>query len=153
MQATMDPNGLSSTQRLEYFRSVREILFPEPGREVEAILKELQKMKPLVLRTLDDAQGMEFRDGTLTVTLANDDIFAKRLREAEEIFRDNGLRLFGHALKIRVRIDSPKPSPAEDGFGLFRISRGTPHILRFIARRGGNLRDRGKVVETDASDS
>jgi len=35
---------------------------------------------------------------------------------------------------------------------LFRNSRGTPHILCLIARRGDNLRDRDKVVETDASD-
>ncbi|HEX5084975.1 MAG TPA: DNA polymerase III subunit gamma/tau [Blastocatellia bacterium] len=76
-----------------------------PGREVEAILKELQKMnKPLVLHTLDDAQGMEFRDGALTVTLGNDDIFAKRLRESGQIFRDIGARILGRPINLVVKI-------------------------------------------------
>lgn len=60
--------------------------------------------KPLVLHTLDDAQGMEFRDGALTVTLGNDDIFAKRLREAGQMFRDIGARILGRPINLVVKI-------------------------------------------------
>lgn len=60
--------------------------------------------KPLVLHTLDDAQSLEFRDGALTVTLGNDDIFARRLREAGQIFRDIGARLLGKPINLVVKI-------------------------------------------------
>jgi DNA polymerase III subunit gamma/tau len=54
-----------------------------PGQEVEAILKEVQKMnRGLVLTALEDAQGLEFRDGVLTATFGNDNVLAKRERPA-----------------------------------------------------------------------
>ncbi len=66
-----------------------------PGNEVEAILKELQKMnRGLVQAALEDAQGREFQDGALTVTFGNDDVFAKRVRDSGQLFRDIGQRLF-----------------------------------------------------------
>jgi DNA polymerase-3 subunit gamma/tau len=76
-----------------------------PGNEVEAILKELQKMnRGLVLTALEDAQGREFRDGALTVTFGSDDVFAKRVRDSGQLFRDIGQRLFGRPLNLEVRI-------------------------------------------------
>jgi DNA polymerase III subunit gamma/tau len=75
------------------------------GQEVEAILKELQKMnRGLVLTALEDAQGLEFRDGVLTATFGNDDVLAKRVRDSGQLFRDVGQRLFGRPLNLEVRI-------------------------------------------------
>jgi DNA polymerase III subunit gamma/tau len=75
------------------------------GKEVEAILKEVQKMnRGLVLTALEDAQGLEFRDGVLTATFGNDDVLAKRVRDSGQLFRDIGQRLFGRPLNLEVRI-------------------------------------------------
>jgi DNA polymerase-3 subunit gamma/tau len=75
------------------------------GREVEAILTEVQKMnRGLVLTALEDAQSLEFRDETLIAIFGNDDLFAKRLRDSGQLFRDLGQRLFGRPVKIEVKI-------------------------------------------------
>ncbi len=75
------------------------------GDQVEAILKEVQKMnRGLVLTALEDAQALEFHDGTLTATFSNDDMFAKRLRDSGQLFRDIGERIFGRPVKIEVKI-------------------------------------------------
>jgi DNA polymerase-3 subunit gamma/tau len=75
------------------------------GREVEAILKEIQKMnRPLILTAIEDAQGREFRDGALTLTYGNDDVFAKRARDNSQLFRDIGQRLFGRPVDLVVKI-------------------------------------------------
>jgi hypothetical protein len=92
-----------------------ELPFHEPGKEVEAILREVQKANlGLALTALEDAKGLEFRDGTLTVTFANDDVFARRVRGSGGIFKDIGLRLFGHPIKVRVRIDPGPPLDIPD---------------------------------------
>jgi DNA polymerase-3 subunit gamma/tau len=75
------------------------------GQEIEAILKEVQKMnRGLVLTALEDAQGLEFRDGALTVTFGNDDVFARRVRDSGQLFRDIGQRLFGRPVDLAVKI-------------------------------------------------
>jgi DNA polymerase III gamma/tau subunit len=76
-----------------------------PGREIEAILKEVQKMKlGLVLTSLEDAQSLEFRDGVLTATFGNDDMFAKRVRDSSQLFRDIGARILGQPINLVVKI-------------------------------------------------
>jgi DNA polymerase-3 subunit gamma/tau len=76
-----------------------------PGREVEAILKEVQKMnRGLVSAALDDAQKLEFSDGALTVIFGNDDVFAKRVRESGQLFRDIGARILGRPINLVVKI-------------------------------------------------
>jgi DNA polymerase-3 subunit gamma/tau len=76
-----------------------------PGREVEAILKEVQKMnRGLVSAALEDAQGLEFSDGTLTVTFGNDDVFAKRVRDSGQLFRDIGARILGRPINLVVKL-------------------------------------------------
>jgi DNA polymerase-3 subunit gamma/tau len=76
-----------------------------PGHEVEAILKEVQKMKRgLLLTALEDAQGLEFRDGVLTATFGADGTFAKYLRDGSQIFRDIGARLLGRSISLEVKI-------------------------------------------------
>jgi DNA polymerase III gamma/tau subunit len=75
------------------------------GREIEAILKEIQKMnRGLVLTALEDAQGLEYRDGVLAVTFGNDNVLAKRVRDSGQFFSEIGERLFGQPLKLEVRI-------------------------------------------------
>jgi hypothetical protein len=75
------------------------------GREVEAILKEIQKMnRGLVLAALEDAQSLEYREGVLSITLGSDDVLAKRVRDSGQFFREIGERLFGKPIKLDVRI-------------------------------------------------
>jgi len=75
------------------------------GREVEAILKEIQRMnRGLVLAALEDAQNLEYRDGALAVTFGNDSVLAKRVRDSGQFFREIGERLFGKPIKLDVRI-------------------------------------------------
>jgi len=76
-----------------------------PGREIDAILKEVQKLnRPLVLMALEDAQGKCYQDGVLTVTFGKDDAVAKRLRDSGTLFRTIGEKLFGQSLRVEVQI-------------------------------------------------
>jgi DNA polymerase-3 subunit gamma/tau len=75
------------------------------GREVEAVLMELQRLnRGLVLTSLEDAQKLEFRDGAIIATFGGEDMFARRLRDSNTLFRDIGERLFGQPLRIEVKI-------------------------------------------------
>ncbi len=87
-----------------------------PGREVEAILKEVQKLnRPLVLMALEDAQGKSYQNGALTVTFSKDDAVAKRLRDSATLFRTIGEKLFGQPLRVEVQISSNvETEPAVD---------------------------------------
>ena len=77
----------------------------EKGREVEAILKELQRInRGLIQTALEDAQNHEYRDGTLIVTFGSEDTFARRLRDSGTLFREIGERIFGQPLRIEVKI-------------------------------------------------
>ncbi|MDX2042479.1 MAG: DNA polymerase III subunit gamma/tau [Acidobacteriota bacterium] len=77
-----------------------------PGREVEAILKEVQKLnRPLVLMALEDAQGKRYQNGVMTVTFNKDDAVAKRLRDSGTLFRTIGEKLFGQPLRVEVQIN------------------------------------------------
>jgi|RhiMetdeSRZDD1v2_1073273.scaffolds.fasta_scaffold71579_1 TIR domain-containing protein len=122
--AIMTPSYFSRSQRLGYASSTQEIPFPERGKEVEAILKELEKMnRGLVLTALEDAKDLEFQDRTLTATFANDNVLAKRVRNSCDLFHDIGRHLFGYPIKVRIRIapgppldipDDPGPPHDED---------------------------------------
>lgn len=75
------------------------------GQEVEAILKEIQKMnRGLVLTALEDAQRLEYRDGVFAATFGNDNVLAKQLRASNQFFREIGERLFGKPVNLEVRI-------------------------------------------------
>lgn len=75
------------------------------GSEIEAIKREVQKMnRGLVLTALEDAQALKLSDGTLIATFGADDMFAKRLRDSGQLFREIGERLFGQPIKIEVKI-------------------------------------------------
>jgi DNA polymerase-3 subunit gamma/tau len=73
--------------------------------EVEAILKEVQRLnRGLVLTALEDAQKVEYQDGVLNVTFASEDLFARRVRDSNTLFREIGERLFGRPMRVEVRI-------------------------------------------------
>ena len=75
------------------------------GREVEAILNEIQKMNRRgILTALEDAQALDYKEGTLSVTFGNDDVLAKLVRDNGQFFRDIGGRLFGRPINLEVRI-------------------------------------------------
>jgi DNA polymerase-3 subunit gamma/tau len=75
------------------------------GREVEAILNEVQKMnRGLVMTALEEAQALEFREGALIAIFGADDVFAKRVRDSGQLFRDLGQNLFGQPVIIEVKI-------------------------------------------------
>lgn len=132
--AIIEPNYFNRIQRLGLARSAKDILgaadstafvgnLPpdyqddidvlsiEPGREVEAILKVLQKMnRGLILTALEDAQSLQYRDGTLYIDFSDDDVFAKRVRDSGDLFRDVGLRLFGRHLQAVIQIIPKAPA-------------------------------------------
>lgn len=76
-----------------------------PGREVEAILREVQKLnRPLVQMALEDAQDRNYGDGVLTVIFGTDNAVAKRLRDSGALFRTIGEKLFGQPVRLEVVI-------------------------------------------------
>jgi hypothetical protein len=79
---------------------------PTPANsEIDAILHELQRMKRgLVAMAIEDAQAREYRDGRLFVTFGSEDVFAKRLRESANLFREIGDRIFGRPISLEVKI-------------------------------------------------
>lgn len=58
----------------------------------------------LVAMALEDALATEYRDGALIVTYGAEDVLAKRLRDSSALFREIGERLFGHPIRIEVKI-------------------------------------------------
>lgn len=81
------------------------------GKEVEAIVKEVQKLnRPLVLMALEDAENKTYEPGVLSVTFAKDDAVAKRLRDSSALFRAIGEKLFGQPIRVEVGISG---RPAE----------------------------------------
>jgi DNA polymerase III subunit gamma/tau len=73
--------------------------------EVEAILKELQRLnRGLVLTALEDAQKVEYQDGVLNVTFTSEDLFARRVRDSNTLFREMGERLFGRPMRVEVLV-------------------------------------------------
>ena len=90
---------------------------PKGGKEVEAILEELQRInRGFILAALEEAAQLTFQSGTLTATFPRDDTFAKRIRESGTLFRTIGETLLGHPIRIEVRIQSagsPATSPGQ----------------------------------------
>jgi hypothetical protein len=76
------------------------------GEEIEAIRRELETRKQhLLVTALDEAQ-LVYEPGMLRVTMASDDVWAKRLREAAHTFRDLGTNLFGQPLRVELMFNS-----------------------------------------------
>lgn len=92
------------------------------GREVEAILREVQKLnRPLVQMALEDAvKSPEYHDGVLTVTFSKDDAIAKRVRDSGTLFRTIGERLFSQPIRVEVVISGQAVEKVVDEAGLKR---------------------------------
>lgn len=102
-----EPEAMAPSGKAPLHKAQKEsgVVSVTAGREVEAILKEIQKMnRGLVLTALEDAQSLEYRDGVLAVTFGNDDVLAKRARDSGQLFRDIGERLFGKPITLDVKI-------------------------------------------------
>ncbi len=75
-----------------------------PGREVAAIRLELEKRrKPLVMMALEEAK-VDYDEGTLMILFAGENMFSKRIREGAQLFNEIGEHLFGHPLRVEVKI-------------------------------------------------
>ena len=76
------------------------------GEELQAIRHELETRKQhLLVTALEDAQ-LAYEPGLLRITMASDDVWAKRLREAATTFRDIGVHLFRQPLRVELSFDS-----------------------------------------------
>ena len=76
------------------------------GEEVPAIRNELETRKQhLLVTALEDAQ-ITYEPGLLRITMASDDVWAKRLREAAATFRDIGVHLFRQPLRVELTFNS-----------------------------------------------
>jgi DNA polymerase-3 subunit gamma/tau len=76
-----------------------------PGREVGAIKMELEKRrKPLIVMALEEAR-VEYNNGKLIATFANENTFSKRLKESSDLFREIGEQLLGQPLRVEVRLN------------------------------------------------
>ncbi len=76
------------------------------GEEVQVICNELETRKQhLLVTALEDAQ-VSYESGLLRITMASDDVWAKRLREATTTFRDVGVHLFGQPLRVELTFNS-----------------------------------------------
>ncbi|HWQ33034.1 MAG TPA: DNA polymerase III subunit gamma/tau [Blastocatellia bacterium] len=77
----------------------------EKGREAQAVCAELERLNRHALVTaLEDAQSINYDEGRLIVTMPQEDILARRLRDSSAIFSEIGQRLFGQPMRIEVLI-------------------------------------------------
>ncbi len=75
------------------------------GKEVEAIVREVQKLKRSLIETaLEDAQTRAYHDGIFTVTFGKENTFSKRVRDSGTLFRTIGEELFGQPIRVEVVI-------------------------------------------------
>jgi DNA polymerase III subunit gamma/tau len=120
---------------------------PQPTKvnEVEAVLQELQKLnRGLVLTALEDAQKVDYRDGVLVVTFTSEDLFARRLRDSNTLFRDIGERLFGRPLRVEVQINSQtEPEQVDDAElarrKLHERAMNNPAVRRILEQTRGEI--------------
>lgn len=82
-----------------------------PGREVEAILKEVQKLnRQSVLVALEEALTLSYQNGVLSATFDSEGVFPKRVRDSAILFRTVGEKLFGQAIRAEVLINTGQPA-------------------------------------------
>jgi DNA polymerase-3 subunit gamma/tau len=117
-ESSAPPRNTASRSRPETSSVRRESLAPEPlsapdplpaaiarSREAQMILSELEKInRTLLVTAMEDAQDISYANGILNVQFAEDDMFAKRVRDSSALFAEIGERLFGRPLKVQVQI-------------------------------------------------
>ena len=117
---------------------------PKGGKEVEAILEELQRInRGFILAALEEATQLTFQNGTLIASFARDDTFAKRIRESGTLFRTIGETLMGHPIRIEVRIQSAGPSATSPGQTsqeqLTEKAQRIPAVRQFLEEMRGEI--------------
>ena len=78
----------------------------EAGNEITAIRHELENRKQHLLLTALEEVQLHYEPGVLRVTMASDDAWAKRLRDAAATFREVGAHLFGQPLRVELSFNS-----------------------------------------------
>jgi DNA polymerase III subunit gamma/tau len=86
----------------------------QPGAEIGAIKAELEKRrKTLIVMALEEA-SVTYEHDHLMATFASENTFSKRLRESASLFREMGENLFGHPLRVTVKISGEEvATPAQ----------------------------------------
>ena len=83
---------------------------------VKLILDELERQnRTALVVALRDATSVDVSNGSLIATFAQDNVFAKRLRNSQTLFREVGEKVFKQPLNIDIRIKSvaeAKPNEA-----------------------------------------
>jgi hypothetical protein len=112
----MSPNYFSRSQPSGITRSTKELRRTELGAEVEVIRLELYQADQYhLLMALDQAKDITLLEGKLFLTYSSEDKNVGLMKEASKIFHSIGLRLFGHPIDLRIRIDpGPPPDPPYD---------------------------------------
>jgi hypothetical protein len=105
----------------------------------------VQKLnRGLVLTALEDAQKVDYRDGVLVVTFTSEDLFARRLRDSNTLFREIGERLFGRPLRVEVQINSQTEPEQVDEAELARRklherAMNNPAVRRILEQTRGEI--------------
>ena len=117
------------------------------GREVEAIIAELDKLnRGLLVTALEDAQSLSYADGVLTINFAGESVFAGRLRDSGSLFRGLGERLLGVPLRLDVRVggatnEPQAPAPKSKRDELRERALENPAVKRFVEKFRGEVID------------
>jgi len=97
--------------------SAQSIVNIEPGREVDTIMREIQKLnRPLIQMAIEDSQNVSYQNGILTIVFGSEGVLSKRVRDSGSLFRTIGEKLFGQAIRIEVQISgkAEQAAPAVD---------------------------------------
>lgn len=84
--------------------------------QVKLIVDELERQnRTALIVALRDASSIDVSNGSLIVTYAQDNVFTKRLRNSQTLFREVGEKVFKQPLNIEIRI---KPGAESKPHGL-----------------------------------
>jgi hypothetical protein len=73
--------------------------------KVKLIIDELERQnRTALVVALQDASSVEVSGSSLIAIYANDDVFAKRLRNSQTFFREVGEKLFKLPLSVEVKV-------------------------------------------------
>lgn len=75
------------------------------SKQVKLVVDELEKQnRTALIVALRDATNVEVSNGSLIATYAQDNVFAKRLKNSQTLFREVGEKVFKQPLNIEIRI-------------------------------------------------
>ncbi len=115
-EGLVESNPFPEPRRVTHRRDESSRQEPRPaiGGEIEAIIAELQRNnRGLILTALESAE-LDYRPGLLIATFAEDDIFAKRVRESGALFQSLGETLFGQPIRVEIRLGGAARTAAKE---------------------------------------